>query len=109
MRVSAVGFSPDGKHLATGGQDELVRVWDTTTWTVVATLPHKGWVLAVAFSPEGKYLATGDRSWAARLWNVQITDWIQAACARLPRNLTLQEWQRYLSDVPYRATCANLP
>jgi WD40 repeat protein len=108
-RVSAIGFSPDGKHLATGGQDELVRIWDTTTWTVVATLPHKGWVLAVAFSPEGKYLVTGDRSSAARLWNVQITDWIQAACARLPRNLTLQEWQRYFSDVPYRATCTNLP
>ena len=36
-------------------------------------------------------------------------DLIAGACSRLTRNLTYEEWQRYLPDEPYRKTCENIP
>ena len=75
----------------------------------VAWMAHEDWVRAVAFSPDGRYLATGSDDRTARVWLLWPEDLIAEACARLPRNLTREEWQRYVGDEPYRATCPNLP
>jgi len=45
----------------------------------------------------------------ARVWLWRPEDLIAEACARLPRNLTREEWQQYIGDEPYRPTCPNLP
>jgi len=37
-RVTAVAFSPDGKTLATGGTDRVIRLWDVETATLRAVL-----------------------------------------------------------------------
>jgi len=46
--VISVGFSPDGRHLASGSGDTTVRFWDITTETPHFTCKgHKNWILAV--------------------------------------------------------------
>jgi hypothetical protein len=40
---------------------------------------------------------------------IEPAELIRGACSRLPRNLTREEWDRYLPGEPYRATCPNLP
>ncbi len=66
--VLAVGFSPDGRYLATGSGDGTTRVWEATTGREVAHMKHEGMVFAVAFSPDGHYLATAGWDDTARVW-----------------------------------------
>jgi len=68
--VRALAFSPDGKMLATGGNDMVTLVWDVTDGKLRATLTEQsGAVLAVGFSPDGKTLAVGGSDGRIRLWD----------------------------------------
>jgi catabolite repression protein CreC len=47
-----VCWSPDGKYVLTGGQDDLVSIWSLYERRIVARCPgHRSWVTAVAFDP----------------------------------------------------------
>ena len=49
---TCVCWSPDGKYVLTGGQDDLVSIWSLTERRIVARCPgHHSWVTCVAFDP----------------------------------------------------------
>jgi WD40 repeat protein len=69
--VECVAISPDGKLLASCGDDETIRIWDLSTRTNVNTLGgHRGAVNAVAFSHNGTLLASGGADKSVKLWDV---------------------------------------
>jgi serine/threonine protein kinase/WD40 repeat protein len=57
--IYALGWSPDGKLLASGDRDGVVHIWEVASKALQHTLGrHAKPVLCLAWSPDGKMLAT---------------------------------------------------
>jgi len=75
---------------------------------------------SLGLTPRGSDLANGQRlipvlllvtasdDRTARVWAVAPGNLLADACGTVGRNLSADEWQRYLPDQSYRRTCADL-
>jgi WD40 repeat protein len=113
--VWALAFSPDGHYLATGSRDKTARIFESRSGKELVRLDHEHPVAGVSFSLDARELITisiidaEGRVLSVRRHFLYSEDLITEACSRLTRNLTLDEWKRYLDDTPYRKTCPHLP
>ncbi|MEH2421798.1 MAG: serine/threonine-protein kinase [Nostoc sp.] len=70
--VNSVAFSPDGKTLASGSDDQTIKLWNLASGQEIHTLEgHSNWIWTVAFSPDGKTLASGSADKTIKLWNLE--------------------------------------
>jgi THO complex subunit 3 len=55
---TAISYSPTGKHLAVGGSDAMISLWDTTDWVCQRTVsnPSSGAVRGLSWSWDGRYI-----------------------------------------------------
>ena len=70
--VNCLAFSPDGRWVVTGSDDNTARFWDVSSATL-AFPPlegHRKGVTSVAFSADGRRVATGSDDNTARVWDV---------------------------------------
>src|SRR5207249_5349058 len=63
-------WSPDGKYLATSGNDAIVRLLDAKTGKSVKTFTPTVGVRVLRFSPDGRFLAGLSNSPCPELWDV---------------------------------------
>jgi WD40 repeat protein len=68
--VPAVVFVGESKVLATGSEDGTVKLWDTTTGKVTATL-KSGSVQSLASTTDGKRLASAGHNGTVKVWDVE--------------------------------------
>jgi small GTP-binding protein len=67
-----IAWSPDGRMLASGSNDSIIRLWDGQTGKLLHTLEgHKESVYCVAWSPDGRMLASGSKDFTICLWDGQ--------------------------------------
>jgi hypothetical protein len=77
--VLCLALSADGKKLAAGGCDRLVRVWDLSGGHAKARLDqtienHADWVFGVCFTPDGQRLLTASRDKTAKVWDLKAKE-----------------------------------
>lgn len=69
--MRALAMSPDGKLVASAGDDPVIRLWDVQGGKAAGSLEgHTDWVQFAAFSGDGKLLVSGGYDGAAILWDV---------------------------------------
>src|SRR4051794_34890305 len=66
-RVASLAFSPDGRHLASSGNDGRLHVWDAGGRAVL-DLPSGRDFSVVRYSPDGRLLAWAGRG--VRVWGL---------------------------------------
>ena len=55
-----MAFDPQGGTLASGSDDNTVKLWEARSGKLLRTLEgHQNWVWSVAFDPQGGTLASG--------------------------------------------------
>ncbi|HYG11619.1 MAG TPA: serine/threonine-protein kinase [Pyrinomonadaceae bacterium] len=92
VRVAA--FSPDGRTLVTGSEDQSLKLWDAQTGQLKHTLPDTGSeVTSVAFSPDGNVLVAALNYDSTRNnYSVIVLDVQADKLSEIKQTLTYSSW-----------------
>jgi WD40 repeat protein len=109
--AGTVDMTPDGSTILGADESGNVLLWDVATGSTIGDpLPGPGpgdnW-LAASLTPDGRRVFVVSETGSGWVWNVDPSDWETIACRIAGRSLTAQEWQEFLPDRPYHATCGS--
>ncbi|MGB3208210.1 MAG: serine/threonine-protein kinase [Crinalium sp.] len=69
--ITALAFSPNGKILASGSNDNKIQIWNLITGKIIRTLAgHSSAITSVAFSPDGKKLVSSSEDNTIKIWRL---------------------------------------
>jgi WD40 repeat protein len=70
--IYSIDVSSDGAHLVTGGEERVVRLWNTETGELERALTRHGDIVtAVAFDPSNEQVASASLDRSVRIWDLR--------------------------------------
>ena len=107
--VLNLAVSPNNRYLASAGLDNSVRLWDLETARPLGQplTGHQERVTGVGFIDDETLLSTGHDGFVLS-WDLNVDNWLQAACAMSNRRLTNLEWAQFIQSDEVNNTCAAL-
>lgn len=108
--ADTVDMNPNGSTVVGADSSGHVLIWDVTTGTVIAGPlpgPSSQESVAASFTSHGGAVVVVSATGSAWRWDVDPSDWETRACQVAGRSLTQQQWQQFLPDRPYHATCGS--
>ena len=100
-RVHSVGFSPDGRRVASGSWDKTVRIWNIDTGQKLKKLVgHTDVVESVAFSPDGRRVVSGSWDQTVRVWNTDTGELLKilAGHTRMVHSVAFSPDDQYIAS-----------
>jgi WD40 repeat protein len=120
--VTAAAWSPDGRGFASAAADGTITVWDGTTRRPVRVLTGHGVAAhTVAYAPDGRALYSVGADGAVLAWDLSgvrglgarlsadaaPADLVRVACASAGRELSRDEWARFLPGRGFEPVCPD--
>jgi WD40 repeat protein len=104
--ILSLAVSPDDALFASAGRDNTIRLWDFENLRPIGTpfIGHQDWINGLFFIADRTLLASS-RNGAVIEWSVDFNTWVSQACSISNRSMTPGEWQQFMSEQDYRATC----
>ncbi len=103
--VRGLAVSPDGSTLASGAQDNSVRLRDIEGGAQLGLFRHAGAVRAVAFADNGARLVAVDISGEVIVWDADWTSWPGRLCGWLDGWDIDSSWPDVMGDEPLDPAC----
>jgi WD40 repeat protein len=106
--VASIAFDRAGARFVTaGGADGTIKLWSTATLQQVGTSLSSvtgSWGNA-AFTPDDRTLIAVFDNGQGVEWPATLAAWERHACAVAGRNLTREEWSRFVTGYAYTRVC----
>lgn len=120
--IEQVKFSHTGTFMATASKDKSIRLWNMSDLNKPPqVLSDHDWVWGMAFSPDDNQIMAGinsiiqnigpnDVDYTIHAWPTKISAMSNKLCTYVTQNMSKDNWDQYVDkDIPYEATCSNLP
>jgi WD40 repeat protein len=102
-------WDPSGKFVLTASLDSTAGLWDAVSGKTLGVVSgYFGAVRHVAWSSDGSHFAPTSWGGPVRVFALAPGNTPEEACSLAVRNMTTEEWMRYLPDEACRATCPEV-
>ena len=101
-------WNNDGSRILTSSSDNMTRIWDAKTGEELIRLQHYSPAVESMWN-EDETQVLARTAGTISVFIVDIHLLTKFACLQAPRNFTRTEWQKFMGNELYRATCPNLP
>ncbi len=110
--VVSLTFSRDGRTLASGGNDDTVRLWNVAHPSRATPIGQSLSPTAktgnfLTFSPGSHLLGVSSGADTVRLWDLSADEAIRRICASTRGVLTPKKWHEYLPRLSYAPPCGE--
>jgi WD40 repeat protein len=108
--VNDVEFSPDEKLLASAGLDKRLQLYvlENPNDLPVIMDNNNGYVWDIEFAEGSSLLIAACSESEIRVWPTDPTALSELICPKLSRNMTLDEWDKFVGDQEFENTCVRL-